>query len=119
MGVIAFANPAKTEPVLNLYGKTVVEKKNITINLAGPLDHMKTNYTSDPSLSQLDIINLLAFGQTSAEKASNASTPASLGAQSVLAQGVAGQGAKGVQNLTGISQLNIATTTGTSQKPAA
>jgi translocation and assembly module TamB len=118
-GTIAFANPAKTEPVLNLYVKTVVEQYNITINFAGPLDHMKTNYTSDPSLSELDIINLLAFGQTSAEKASNASTPASLGAQSVLAQGVAGQVAKGVQNLTGISQLTIDPTAGNSQNPGA
>src|SRR6266403_661729 len=118
-GTIAFANPAKTEPVLNLYVKTVVEQYNITINFAGPLDHMKTNYTSDPSLSELDIINLLAFGQTSAEKASNTSTPASLGAQSVLAQGVAGQVAKGVQNLTGISQLTIDPTAGNSQNPGA
>jgi translocation and assembly module TamB len=118
-GTIAFANPAKTEPVLNLYVKTVVEQYNITINFAGPLDHLKTNYTSEPSLSELDIINLLAFGQTTAEKASNASTPASLGAQSALAQGVAGQVAKGVQNLTGISQLTIDPTAGNSQNPGA
>jgi translocation and assembly module TamB len=118
-GTIAFANPAKTEPVLNLFVKTVVEQYNITINFSGPLDHLKTNYTSDPSLSQLDIINLLAFGQTAAEKASNASTPASLGAQSVLAQGVASQVAKGVQNLTGISQLTIDPTAGNSQNPGA
>ena len=118
-GTIAFANPAKTEPVLNLYVKTVIEQYNITINFSGSLDHLKTNYTSDPSLAQLDIINLLAFGQTTAEKASSASTPASLGAQSVLAQGVAGQVAKGVQNLTGISQLTIDPTAGNSQNPGA
>src|SRR3984893_18521008 len=118
-GTIAFVNPAKTEPVLNLYVKTVVEQYNITINFSGPLDRLKTNYTSDPSLPPLDIINLLAFGQTTAEKASNASTPASLGAQSVLAQGVAGQVAKGVQNLTGISQLTIDPTAGNSQNPGA
>jgi len=118
-GTIAFANPVRTEPVLNLYVKTVVEQYNITINFVGPLDQLKTNYTSDPSLSQLDIINLLAFGQTTAEKASNASTPASLGAQSALAQGVAGQVAKGVQNLTGISQLTIDPTAGNNQNPGA
>lgn len=97
-GTIAFANPARTEPVLNLYLKTVVEQYNIAINFAGPLDRLKTNYTSDPSLPPLDIINLLAFGQTSPEKASNTSTPRSLGAESVIA----GQVAKDVQNLTGI-----------------
>lgn len=118
-GTIAFANPAKTEPVLNLYVKTVVEQYNITINFSGPLDRLKTNYTSDPSLPPLDIINLLAFGQTTAEKASNASTPASLGAESALAQGVAGQVAKGVQNLTGISQLTIDPTAGNNQNPGA
>jgi translocation and assembly module TamB len=118
-GTIAFANPVKTEPVLNLYVKTVIEQYNITINFAGPLDRLKTNYTSDPSLAPVDIINLLAFGQTTAEKASNASAPASLGAQSVLAQGVAGQVASKVQNLTGISQLTIDPTAGNNQNPGA
>jgi translocation and assembly module TamB len=118
-GTIAFANPAKTQPVLNLYVKTTVEQYNITINFSGPLDRLKTNYTSDPSLPPLDIINLLAFGQTTAEKASNASTPASLGAESALAQGVAGQVASKVQNLTGISQLALDPTAGNTQNPGA
>src|SRR5215467_13961648 len=118
-GTIVFSNPARTEPVVNLYVKTVVQQYNITINFAGPLDRLKTNYTSDPSLPPLDIINLLAFGQTTAEHGSNASTPASLGAESVVAQGVAGQVAKGVQSLTGVSQLTIDPTVGASQDPGA
>ncbi len=118
-GTIAFVNPAKTEPVLNLYVKSTIEQYKITINFSGAIDRLKTNYTSDPSLPPIDIINLLAFGQTTAEKASNASAPASLGAQSVLAQGVAGQVAKGVQNLTGISQLTLDPTAGNSQNPGA
>ena len=118
-GTIAFANPVRTEPVLNLYVKTVVEQYNITINFSGSLDRLKTNYTSDPSLAPVDIINLLAFGQTTAEKASNGSTPASLGAQNALAQGVAGQVASKVQNLTGISQLTIDPTAGNNQNPGA
>jgi hypothetical protein len=36
----------------------------------------------------------------------------------VLAQGVASQVAKGVQNITGISQLTIDPTAGNSQNPA-
>jgi hypothetical protein len=60
---------------------------------------------------------LLAFGQTTAEKASNPS--ASLGAQSVLADSVASQVAKGVQNLTGISQLTIDPTAGNNLNPGA
>jgi len=118
-GTIAFANPARTEAVLNLYVKTVVEQYNITINFSGSLDRLKTSYTSDPSLAPVDIINLLAFGQTTAEKASNASTPASLGAENALAQGVAGQVASRVQNFTGISQLTIDPTAGNNQNPGA
>jgi translocation and assembly module TamB len=116
-GTIAFINPATTEPVLNLYVKTVVEQYNITINFSGPLDRLKTSYTSDPSLPPIDIINLLAFGQTTAEKASNASAPPSLAAQSVLAQGAAGQVAGKLQSLTGISQLTIDPTAGNNQNP--
>jgi translocation and assembly module TamB len=118
-GTIAFVNPARTEPVLNLYVKTTIEQYNITINFSGPIDRLKTNYTSDPSLPPIDIINLLAFGQTTAERVSNASAPASLGAQSVLAQGVASQVAKGVQNLTGISQFTLDPTAGNTQNPGA
>ena len=118
-GTIVFSNPARTEPVVNLHVKTVVRQYNISINFAGPLDRLKTTYTSDPSLPPLDIINLLAFGQANTERASNASTPASLGAESVIAQGVAGHVAKGVQNLTGLSQLTIDPTVGASQDPGA
>ena len=118
-GTIAFVNPVRTEPVLNLYVKTVIEQYNITINFSGSLDRLKTNYTSDPTLAPVDIINLLAFGQTTAEKASKRSTPASLGAENALAQGVAGQVAGKVQNLTGISQLTLDPTAGNNQNPGA
>src|SRR5256714_3940927 len=118
-GTVAFANPVRTEPVVNLFVKTTVEQYNITIHFTGPVAQLKTTYTSEPSLSQVDIINLLAFGQTTAERASNAATPTSLGAESALAQGVAGQVAKGVQNATGISQLTIDPLAGSSQYPGA
>ena len=118
-GTVVFANPVETEPVLNLFVTTTVEQYNITINFLGPVDHLKTNYTSDPALPPLDIINLLAFRQTTAEQASNAATPTSLGAESVVAQGVAGQVAKGVQSLTGISQLTLDPIGGTTANPGA
>jgi translocation and assembly module TamB len=118
-GTIAFVNPVRTEPVVNLFVHTTVQQYKITMNFVGPLDRLKTNYTSDPSLPPLDIINLLAFGKTTAESASNTSTPASLGAQSALAQGVAGQVGKGVQNLTGLSQLTIDPMAGNTQNPGA
>ena len=106
-GTIEFANPVRTEPVLNIYAKTTVQQYNITLNFVGPVDRLRTNYTSTPPLSQADIINLIAFGQTTEQAASSPSTPATLGAESVLAQGIAGQFSGKLEKLAGISQISI------------
>ncbi len=116
-GTIAFANTLKTEPVVNLSATTTVEQYTIAINLQGPLERLKTNYTSDPGLPTADIINLLAFGQTTAGSASNSSSPSSLGAESAVASAVSGQVASSVQKLTGISQLSINPLAGNNQTP--
>jgi translocation and assembly module TamB len=106
-GTIEFANTARTEPVLRLYIATTVEQYNITVNLSGPVDRLRTNYTSEPSLPPADIVHLLAFGNTSAEAASAPTPSAAMGAESLLAQGVSSQVAGKLENLTGISQLTI------------
>ena len=106
-GTISFSNPVRTDPIVNLQVKTTVERYNITASVTGPVDRLKTTYTSDPALPTGDIINLLAFGQTTAESASNAATPASVGAESAVAGAVGGQVASQMQKLTGISQLTL------------
>jgi translocation and assembly module TamB len=116
-GTIAFANTVRTEPVVSLYVNTVVDQYTITINLSGRVDHLKTSYTSDPSLSTADIINLLAFGQTTADAASNTTSPASLGAESAVASAAGSQVASQVQKLTGISQLTLNPLAGNNQNP--
>jgi translocation and assembly module TamB len=105
-GTIAFANPVRTDPVLNIYAKTTVQQYNITLNFIGPLDRLRTNYTSDPPLSESDIIHLVAFG-TTAEEAATTSTPTSLAAESILAQGVSSQLSGKLESLTGISQISL------------
>ncbi len=106
-GTIEFANPLRTTPVVNLYVKTTVQQYNITVNFVGSIERLQTNYTSDPPLPSSDIINLIAFGQTTEQAATSPSTPATLGAESVLAQGAAGQVSGQIEKLTGISQLTI------------
>ena len=100
-------NPARTDPVLNMYVKTTVEQYNVTLKLSGSVDHLRTSYTSEPTLSQADIIHLLAFGTTNAEAVSAAPTSATESAESVLASGVTGQLTGKLQSLTGISQLTV------------
>lgn len=106
-GTIAFANPTRTEPVINLYAKTTVQQYNITLNFSGPIDRLRTNYTSDPPLSQSDIISLIAFGQTAEQAATSPSTPPSVGAESVLAQGVSSQVSGKLEKIAGISQVTL------------
>ncbi|MBV9888490.1 MAG: translocation/assembly module TamB domain-containing protein [Acidobacteria bacterium] len=116
-GTISFSNPVRTDPVVNLQVKTTIEQYNITASIIGPVDQLKTTYTSDPALPTGDIINLLAFGQTTAESASNGNTPASAGAESAVASAAGGQVASQVQKLTGISQLTLNPLAGSNANP--
>jgi translocation and assembly module TamB len=106
-GIIDFVNPNETEPVVNMVITTSVEQYNLTLTFLGPIDRLRTSYTSDPPLSPVDVINLLARGRTTEEAA-----PASMNANSVLAQGLAGQVSNRVQKLAGFSSLQIDPTLG-------
>jgi translocation and assembly module TamB len=116
-GTISFSNPVRTDPVVNLQVKTTVENYNITASILGPVDQLKTNYTSDPALPTADIINLLAFGQTTAESASNGSTSSTATAESAVAGQAGSQVASQVQKLTGISQLTLNPLAGNNANP--
>jgi translocation and assembly module TamB len=100
-GLITFANPNQTEPVLNMLITTVINQYNLSITIRGPVEKLQTSYVSDPPLPPIDIINLIARGQTTTEGA-----PASFGASQVLAAGL-GQVSNQVTKLTGIAGLQI------------
>ncbi len=106
-GTIAFVNSLETEPVVNLQVKTTIQQYNIAMRFRGPLDRLRTDYTSDPSLPPADIIHLLAFGST--EEASNAapSQSTTLGAESLVASQVTGQVTSRITKVAGISQLSV------------
>jgi translocation and assembly module TamB len=100
-GLITFANPNQTEPVLNMLISTTINQYSLNITIRGPIEKLQTNYVSDPPLPPIDIINLIARGQTTTEGA-----PASFGASEVLAAGL-GQVSNQVTKLTGIAGLQI------------
>lgn len=100
-GLITFANPNETEPVLNMLISTTINQYNLSITIRGPIEKLQTSYVSDPPLPPIDIINLIARGQTTTEGA-----PASFGASEVLAAGL-GQVGNQVTKLTGIAGLQI------------
>jgi translocation and assembly module TamB len=106
-GTIEFVNPAETQPVVNLALNTTIQQYNISMRFNGPVDHLRTNYSSDPSLPAADIINLLAFGTTTEASANSPSTPANQAAESLVASQVSSQVTSRVSKVAGISQLSI------------
>ena len=120
-GIIDFANPARTEPTVNLAANTTIQQYNIYLQFYGPADKLRTNYTSVPSLPPSDIINLLAFGKTSEASAANPS-PGNLGAESLLASQVSSQVTSRIEKIAGISRLSVDPVlagNGTQQNPGA
>ena len=101
-GVIQFVNPVRTEPVVNLSATTIVDQFNINLNFIGPIDRLRTSYTSDPPLPPVDVINLLFTGKTTEAAAASPSTP-----QSVVAGQLAGQVSSRLGKMVGISALTI------------
>jgi translocation and assembly module TamB len=102
-GTIEFVNPSETQPVVNLGLNTNIQQYNISMRFNGPIDQLRTNYSSDPSLPAADIINLLAFGTTTEANAANPSTPANQAAESQVSSQVTSR----VSKVAGISQLSI------------
>ncbi|HWF90987.1 MAG TPA: translocation/assembly module TamB domain-containing protein [Terriglobales bacterium] len=105
-GTIDFANASQTQPVLNVSANTTVEQYDIRLQFRGPTDHLRTNYTSVPSLPPSDIINLLVFGKTSEESAANP-MPGNLGAESLIASQISSQVTSRVEKIAGISRLSV------------
>jgi translocation and assembly module TamB len=118
-GTIEFVNPSETQPVVNLALNTTIQQYNISMRFNGPVDQLRTNYSSDPALPAADIINLLAFGSTTEASANSPSTPANQQAESLVASQVSSQVTSRVSKVAGISQLSInpVLAGGTSQGP--
>jgi translocation and assembly module TamB len=119
-GTIAFVNPSETEPVVNLSLKTTIQQYDVFLRFNGPIDQLRTNYSSNPALPSADIINLLAFGETT-EANANATTTTNQAAQSLVASQVSSQVTSRVSKIAGISQLSInpVLTSGSNQGPGA
>jgi translocation and assembly module TamB len=106
-GTVEFVNPSETQPVLNISLKTTIQQYDVYLRFNGPIDQLRTNYSSDPALPSADIINLLAFGQTTEANTYNPSTPANQAAAGLIASQVSSQVTSRISKIAGISQLSI------------
>jgi translocation and assembly module TamB len=105
-GTVQFVNPSETQPVVNVALTTTIQQYNINLRFEGPSDRLRTQYSSDPALPEADIINLLAFGETT-EAAANSTASTDQTAESLVASQVSSQVTSRVSKIAGISQLSI------------
>jgi translocation and assembly module TamB len=81
-GEVTFANPAKTQPIVDLQATTRVRDYDITVQFRGDVSSPngpKVTWQSEPQLPEADVIALLALGRTQEESAAAASSGSSFG----------------------------------------
>jgi len=63
-GEIAFTNPVRIQPTIDLNATARVEEYDITLGMHGTFEKPSITYRSDPPLPEADVVALLALGRT-------------------------------------------------------
>jgi translocation and assembly module TamB len=127
-GTIAFYNPNRIAPVLNIDLSTTAQGVDVSLSVSGPVDKMKLTYRSDPPMQFNDLVSLLATGRlnTTDPVLAMRQPPAldqnleQTGASALLGSAVANPVSGRLQRLFGVSALKIdPQLVGTSNTPQA
>ncbi len=112
-GSIAFYNPLKIEPVLNIDLETRARGVDVTLTVSGPLSHLSLNPRSDPPLQVSEIVALLATGRTPTSDPTLLTQQSALpsfqqaGPTALLGQAIASPVSGRLQRFFGVSNLRI------------
>jgi translocation and assembly module TamB len=114
-GSISFYNPAKIAPVLDIDLTTKAQGIEVTLTIAGPIDHLTLTPSSDSSLNYNDIISLLVTGRPPTSdpallSGQNALGPGAfqqMGASALLGQAISAPVTGRLQRFFGVSSLRI------------
>jgi translocation and assembly module TamB len=113
-GTVAFYNPVKIEPVLNIDLETKARGVDVTLTVSGPINKLTLTPRSDPPLQFNEIVSLLATGRTPTSDpsllAQQTTSPQSwqqMGASTLLGQAIANPVAGRLQRFFGVSKLKI------------
>jgi translocation and assembly module TamB len=113
-GDVTFANPAKTQPIIDLQAYTRVRDYDIIVRFRGDAsapNGLKVTWQSEPQLPEADVITLLALGRTREESA-NAQSAGSLGfggeaSNLLINEALNSAMSSRVQRLFGVSRIKI------------
>jgi translocation and assembly module TamB len=113
-GSLDFVNPSRLDPLFDVEAETRVQSYRITLRLNGTLDRVTPTLTSDPSLSAVQILNLLAGADEATVAAmtstrSNEAQLAASGAATLAAGRLAEEVGleRGAEKLLGLDRFSI------------
>jgi translocation and assembly module TamB len=113
-GSIAFYNPVKIAPVLDIDLETKAQGIDITLTISGPADHLTLIPSSDPPFTYNEIISLLATGRPPSSDpallSAQSTTPTAYqqsGPSSLLGSAIATPVSGRLQRFFGVSSLKI------------
>jgi translocation and assembly module TamB len=113
-GSIAFYNPVKIEPILDIDLETKARGIDITLTVSGPATKPALTPRSDPPLQFNEIVALLATGRTPTsdptlltQQSSDPQSWQQIGASALLGSAIANPVAGRLQRFFGVSKLRI------------
>jgi len=116
-GNVAFYDPLKIEPILDVSLETMAQGVDVILGVTGPIDNLKLTYRSDPPLEFQQIVALLATGRTPADPTIAANQPAppqqglaQMGESAIVGQAIANPIANRLQRVFGVNQISISPT---------
>jgi outer membrane protein assembly complex protein YaeT len=119
-GTVDFINPSRIEPDVNLTARTQVYEYDIQLILTGTPDKFSANFTSDPFLSEPNIISLLVTGRTLESASASVLDIAGSKALSYINSAVTGRIEKGLARSLGLESVRIdASLVSTEENPGA
>jgi autotransporter translocation and assembly factor TamB len=107
-GRVSFANPALTEPYLELRAETYIKDYRVTLNLSGYPSRLKPEFTSSPPLPPEDVLALLTMGEAfESTYAYNPETSMTMDTASLLSSQIAEEAKKRAESLFSLDRFRI------------
>ncbi|WP_321492273.1 translocation/assembly module TamB domain-containing protein [uncultured Desulfobacter sp.] len=105
-GAIDFINPYKIEPEITVTSETTISSYTITLSVTGTPDDLDLKFSSEPAVSDADILSLIAFGKTTGEMGSGDSEGDTVSA-ATIAKLLADPLSEKIKETTGLSEVSF------------
>ncbi len=106
-GIVTFSNEARVDPVFDLLATTQVNEYMIALRLSGTGSEVSSTFTSDPPLSQTDVISVLLTGKPISESGGSRVDAAQAEKMSLLSSAINADLSARARRSFGISQVMI------------